>query len=231
MTLRSLFVLSLCVASTPASAQIVLSGTVRATDGAPLHGVGVQLVGTSIRTTTDSSGKFSLTASPEGVLAFTLAGRRPTQQQVQSRSTLDVTMELDRVWWRGVFPGTPVRVRTTPRTFEGNFVRVIGERFVVETETATDSIAIRHIEIVWKKVPAIERGARVGLAIGAVTAGLVTHLETRNARRVCLLRGALCGPDARAMYVVLSAAMGGGGGAVLGGAIGRSFATWTRVHP
>jgi hypothetical protein len=231
VTRRIPVLVALALASRAGAQEIVLSGTVRATDGAPLRGVSVHLVDTQLRAMTDADGKYSLNVPTDGVVAFTLTGRRPRQLQVNGRTTIDATMELDPFWSRGVFPGTAVRVTTCSKTYEGSFVRLAGERFIVESATGADSIEIPDIEIMWKKVPAVERGARVGLALGALTAGIVTHLETRNARKVCLLNGGVCGPEARATYVAFSAVLGGAGGAVLGAAIGRSFAVWSRIRP
>ena len=233
MTLAIRVVLLLLLVSSRRSPaqQIALSGTVRATDGAPLRGVFVHLVDTQLRAVTDAEGKYSMSVPADGVVAFTLTGRRPRQLQVNGRTTIDATMELDPFWTRAVFPGTAVRVATCSRTYEGSYVRLAGERFVVESAAGADSIDVRDIEIMWKQVPAVERGARVGLALGALSAGVITHLETRNARRVCLLNGGVCGPEARATYVAFSAVLGGAGGAVLGAAIGRSFAVWSRIRP
>jgi hypothetical protein len=223
--------LLLVLSSQSVAQQIVLSGTVRASDSAALRGVTVQLLNSHLHTVTDSNGRYSLAVPADGVVSFSLTGRRPTQQQVLARTTIDLTMELDRSWSRVLFPGTPVRVATKAGAYNGDFVTLAGERLVVQSATTMDSIPVRLVDAMWKRVPAVEPGARVGLVVGALTAGIITHVETRNARRVCLLKGALCGPEARAMYVVLSGAMGGAGGAIVGAAIGRSFATWARVHP
>src|SRR5205814_5094557 len=49
--------------------------------------------GTSLRTVTDVNGRYSLTAPSDGVLTFSLVGRRIVQQGVLGRTRVDVTME------------------------------------------------------------------------------------------------------------------------------------------
>ena len=87
MTRRTLVLvaLALALASRAGAQEIVLSGTVRATDGAPLRGVSVHLVDTQLRAMTDADGKYSLSVPTDGVVAFTLTGRRPRQLQALSR--------------------------------------------------------------------------------------------------------------------------------------------------
>ena len=58
-------------------AQHRVSGTVTATDGAPLIGVNILEVGTSNGTITDFDGKYELTVSPDASLTFSYTGFQP----------------------------------------------------------------------------------------------------------------------------------------------------------
>src|SRR5947207_1037334 len=73
--------------------QIPVSGTVTGRSGGPLPGVSVRVQGASLRTVTDVNGRYSLTAPSDGVLTFSLVGRRVVQQGVLGRTRVDVTME------------------------------------------------------------------------------------------------------------------------------------------
>ncbi len=76
-----------------AGAPIEVSGTVTNARGAPLAGVTVQIRGTENRTTTDATGKYSLTAPADGALTFTLIGFRGRGQTIAGKSTINVVME------------------------------------------------------------------------------------------------------------------------------------------
>ena len=73
--------------------QIPVSGTVTGRSGGPLPGVSVRVQGTNSRAITDVNGRYSLTAPSDGVLTFSLVGRRLVQQGVLGRTKVDVTME------------------------------------------------------------------------------------------------------------------------------------------
>jgi TonB-linked SusC/RagA family outer membrane protein len=88
--------LSLLFALAPsetASAQVAVSGTVRAAGGAPLRGVTVRVQGTELRTVTDVSGRYTISAPADAVLSFSLLGRRPVQTGILNRSTIDINLE------------------------------------------------------------------------------------------------------------------------------------------
>jgi TonB-linked SusC/RagA family outer membrane protein len=80
-------------AQSPQGQPIEVSGTVTNSRGAPLSGVTVQVRGAENRTTTDASGKFSLTAPADGGLTFTLIGYRGRGQPISGHSTINVVME------------------------------------------------------------------------------------------------------------------------------------------
>ena len=80
----------------PAMGQetIQVTGTVTATTtGEKLWGASVRVKNTVVQTVTDQQGRYSITAPSNGVLTFALIGFRGTEQNVDGRSTIDVTME------------------------------------------------------------------------------------------------------------------------------------------
>src|SRR5687768_2166573 len=62
------------------SQEIAVSGTVTTPTGAPLREVLVRVQGTAIRTLTDATGRYALTAPTNGVLNFSLLGRLARQE-------------------------------------------------------------------------------------------------------------------------------------------------------
>jgi TonB-dependent starch-binding outer membrane protein SusC len=76
-----------------ALAQVPVTGTVTSTGGSPLRGVQVRVAGTETRAVTDVNGRYTISAPAEGVLVFTLLGRRATEERVAGRSTVDVAMD------------------------------------------------------------------------------------------------------------------------------------------
>jgi len=82
----------LVVTGTAFAQNLVVSGTVTSTGGAPLQGVTVRVQGTDTRATTDAAGKYRISAPGDAVLTFYVLGQRPVQTTVAGRNTVDVTM-------------------------------------------------------------------------------------------------------------------------------------------
>jgi TonB-linked SusC/RagA family outer membrane protein len=72
--------------------NLAVSGTVTSAGGTPLPGVTVRVQGTDVRTLTDASGRYRLSAPADAVLTFSLVGQRPVQTTVAGRNTVDITM-------------------------------------------------------------------------------------------------------------------------------------------
>jgi TonB-linked SusC/RagA family outer membrane protein len=83
---------ALVLSGTAFGQNIVVTGTVTSTGGAPLQGVTVRVQGTDTRATTDASGKYRISAPGDAVLNFSVLGQRPVQTTVAGRSSIDVTM-------------------------------------------------------------------------------------------------------------------------------------------
>ncbi len=77
--------------------NVKVSGTVKDNAGEPLIGVYVLVEGTTIGTSTDFDGKYTLEAPANANLAFTLMGMKDVVVPVNNRSTIDVVMEEDAV--------------------------------------------------------------------------------------------------------------------------------------
>jgi TonB-linked SusC/RagA family outer membrane protein len=71
----------------------LIEGTVTDSKGSPLEGVTVQLKGTSNGTTTDSKGKYTLSASTGSTLVFSYAGLLNKEEKVDARTVINVSMQ------------------------------------------------------------------------------------------------------------------------------------------
>jgi TonB-linked SusC/RagA family outer membrane protein len=76
-----------------ALAQAQVTGTVVSTGGSPLRGVTVRVAGADTRTVTDVNGRYTIAAPAEGVLMFSLLGRRAIEERIAGRTTINVSMD------------------------------------------------------------------------------------------------------------------------------------------
>ncbi|WBL22737.1 SusC/RagA family TonB-linked outer membrane protein [Zunongwangia sp. HRR-M8] len=72
--------------------QNMIEGLVKDTNGTPLLGVNVLIKGTSIGTTTDFDGKYSIEAKPGDVLTFSFVGMNTVSKEVGNENILNVTL-------------------------------------------------------------------------------------------------------------------------------------------
>lgn len=78
------------------AADVTVSGRITdAADGSPLPGVSVLVKGTQNGTTTDSDGKYTLSASEGAMLVFSFIGYVPQEIPVTNRTVIDVSMATD----------------------------------------------------------------------------------------------------------------------------------------
>ncbi len=78
------------------AADIIVTGQVtEAANGETLPGVGVKLKGTSIGTTTDTQGKYSISVPENGTLVFTYLGYAVAEIAVGSRSLINVKLSAE----------------------------------------------------------------------------------------------------------------------------------------
>lgn len=76
-------------------AQNMITGVVTDVTGGPLPGVSVMEKGTTIGTTTDINGKFSINASSQSTLIFTYIGMTKQEVKVNGQRTINVTLSED----------------------------------------------------------------------------------------------------------------------------------------
>ncbi len=72
-----------------------ISGTVTGADGSPVAGATVTVQGTSTGTITDGSGRYSISAAPDGTLNISFYGMTPQSVAIGSRSVIDVVLQPD----------------------------------------------------------------------------------------------------------------------------------------
>jgi TonB-dependent starch-binding outer membrane protein SusC len=96
---KSLLVLGLllfCVITGQAQERTVSGKVTSSEDGSPLPGVNVVVKGTTIGTSTDSNGNYSIEISGlQNVLVFTFIGLQTQEVQIGSRTQIDVSMQSD----------------------------------------------------------------------------------------------------------------------------------------
>ena len=93
---KSNFLLLLALFATAVlSAQSVLNGTVKGTDGQPIPGANILVQGTTNGTTTDFDGNFSISVSSGDVLTFSYIGYASQSITIANQSTLEVVLEED----------------------------------------------------------------------------------------------------------------------------------------
>ena len=85
--------LAMVLGGTAAAQQIVVTGAVTSSGGAPLPGVTVRVSGTDSRTVTNTNGRYTISALSNGTLNFTLIGKRAFQALIGGRTRIDVRME------------------------------------------------------------------------------------------------------------------------------------------
>jgi len=97
-----LLIISICTIATMAISQRTITGTVDDDNGEPLIGANVVVKGTTVGTTTDFDGKYSLEV-PEGseILTFSYTGFEPLDIEIGNRAIVDITLsagvQLDEV--------------------------------------------------------------------------------------------------------------------------------------
>ena len=89
----ALFFLAFLFFSLTLFAQKAIKGKLSDANGAPLSGASVVIKGTTLGTTTNSSGEFSINASPGDVLEFSMVGYQPSSVKV-GPNTGELTLQL-----------------------------------------------------------------------------------------------------------------------------------------
>ncbi|AKD54224.1 SusC/RagA family TonB-linked outer membrane protein [Spirosoma radiotolerans] len=88
-------VILLLVISTPVLAQSISGKVTGGNDGQPLPGVSIVVKGSTLGTITDADGKYTITTAKNRTLVFSFIGYKSKEVAIDSRSTVDVTLEED----------------------------------------------------------------------------------------------------------------------------------------
>ena len=94
---RILAALIFVMSAAGAYAQQSVSGTVKNKAGEPMAGVSVLVEGTTVGTTTNTAGAFTLSVPANATLQFSFIGMTPRQIAVGSRTQIEVTLEDDAI--------------------------------------------------------------------------------------------------------------------------------------
>ncbi|NLN30519.1 MAG: TonB-dependent receptor plug domain-containing protein, partial [Bacteroidales bacterium] len=93
-----LFMVTLLTTTAMLFAQVRVSGTVTDEDGEGLPGVSIVQVGTTVGTTTDLSGNYTLNVTDaNAVLRFTFVGMTTVEQPLNGRSTVNVVLQSESI--------------------------------------------------------------------------------------------------------------------------------------
>ena len=88
--------MALLLAITSASAQVMVTGTVTASeDGSPLPGVSIVVAGSTVGTISDIDGQYRIEVPEGATLQFSCVGYKTQQQKAQS--VLNIVMETDAI--------------------------------------------------------------------------------------------------------------------------------------
>ena len=88
--------MALLLAITSASAQVMVTGTVTASeDGSPLPGVSIVVAGSTVGTISDIDGQYRIEVPEGATLQFSFVGYKTQQQKAQS--VLNIVMETDAI--------------------------------------------------------------------------------------------------------------------------------------
>lgn len=89
------FCFSLLLSIATNAQEISIRGTIVDESGLPLPGVSVLVKGTSSGATSDLDGNYTISASPNSVLVYNYVGYTTTEQTVNSRTQINVSMKVD----------------------------------------------------------------------------------------------------------------------------------------
>lgn len=84
------------LSNNPAEQDIRITGKITAESGEPLSGVSISVKGSSIGTTTDNNGNFTLTVPPNGRLVISNIGYETKEVAINNQSVINVTLTLAR---------------------------------------------------------------------------------------------------------------------------------------
>ena len=92
-TIKNILLLSSILFTSIIYSQTTITGTVSVENGLPLPGVNIILKGTQTGTVSDFDGKYSIVASPQGILEFSYIGFETRTVNIEGKTTINITME------------------------------------------------------------------------------------------------------------------------------------------
>ncbi len=125
--LKRTLLLLLCVALSHSllAQQRVVSGSVKDANGAALPGVTVLVKGTSVGTTTDTQGRYSISVGSNATLSFSFIGYVGQEIAVGNRSTVDITLE-EEVQQLGEVVVTALGIERSQKALQSSITKVPG---------------------------------------------------------------------------------------------------------
>ena len=128
---RSLYVtfLMLLLSAVSFAQQRTVTGTVTGEDGLSLPGVTVVEKGTSQGTITDMDGKYTTEVAADAVLVFSFVGMESTEEAVNGRSTIDVTLVTSAIGLDEVVV-TALGIKRSKKTLTYSSQQVDGEELM-----------------------------------------------------------------------------------------------------
>ena len=141
-----------------------ISGTVTGSDGKPIAGVTVVVEGTSVGTTTNAAGAYSISARNDAKLVFSFIGMENQTIPVNGKSTINVQMKEDAIGVDEVvvtamgitrsekslgYSVTTVKSDEISKAREGNVLNALAGKVAGVNISAASGTAWRMFEGVW----------------------------------------------------------------------------------
>ena len=144
--------------SMAALAQSTVSGTVKdAQTGEPIPGATVLVKGTSNGTTTDLDGNYKVEAGADAVLVFSFIGYANVEENVGSRTVVNVGMKTDLTELSEVVV-TALGIEKESKTLGYSVSRVSGEKFTKAREISVANNLVGRVAGVNSSAPATGPG-------------------------------------------------------------------------
>lgn len=155
-----------------AYAQRTVSGRVTDTGGNGMPGVNVIVKGTSVGTTTDASGDYSINVSPEATtLVFSFIGYGTQEVEIANRTTVNVSMAEDTKQL-GEVVVTALGIERSAKALQSSVTQVSGENLTQAREISTaNALAGRVAGVNVTKIASGPAGSSRVVIRGAKTLG------------------------------------------------------------
>ncbi len=165
-------VLLFVIGSFPAFSQKTIAGRVTDTGGNAMPGVNVVVKGTSVGTTTDATGNYTLSASNEAnTLVFSFIGFVTQEVEIGNRTTVNVSMSEDLQELSEVVV-TALGIERSTKALQSSVTQVSGENLTQARENSTaNALAGRVAGVNVTKISSGPAGSSRVVIRGAKTLG------------------------------------------------------------